>query len=54
MKKIILADEAIDKIKDNDCVGIGGFVGMCHPEGLTRMLGEKYINTGTPRNLTII
>jgi len=54
MGKIISAEEAIGTIRDNDCIGIGGFVGMAHPEALTRTLEERYINTGTPKNLTIV
>ena len=54
IEKIISAAEAIGAIRDNDCIGIGGFVGMAHPEALTRTLEERYINTGTPKNLTIV
>ncbi len=53
MGKIISAEEAIGTIKDHDCLGIGGFVGVGHPEALTRTLEERYMNTGTPKNLTI-
>ncbi len=54
MGKIISAEEAIGKIKDHDCIGIGGFVGIAHPEALTRTLEQRFINTGTPKNLTIV
>ena len=54
MGKIISADKAIEKIKDHDCIGIGGFVGIAHPEALTSTLEERFVNTGTPKNLTIV
>jgi propionate CoA-transferase len=54
MGKIISADKAIEKIKDHDCIDIGGFVGIAHPEALTRTLEERFVNTGTPKNLTIV
>lgn len=54
MGKIISAEEAIGNIKDHDCIGIGGFVGIAHPEALTRTLEERFVNTGTPKNLTIV
>ncbi len=54
MDKLISAKEAIGKIKDGDCIGIGGFVGIVNPETLTKTLGERYLNLGSPKNLTII
>ena len=54
MGKIITVEEAVGKIKDGDCIGIGGFVGMCHPEALTNGLEEKYLNAGNPKKHTKI
>ncbi len=53
MEKIISAAKAISLIKDDDCIGVGGFVGMGHPEELTKTLEDRYMNTNTPKNLTI-
>jgi propionate CoA-transferase len=53
-KPVLTAREAIDLIKDNQCVVTGGFVSSCCPEALTTALEEKFISTGTPRNLTVV
>jgi len=48
MGKIISAKEAVAKIKDGDCICVGGFVGMGHPEALTSALEERFLSTGRP------
>jgi len=52
--KVIDVQEAIGLIKDGDTVAIGGFVGNGHPEDLTSALEEKFVETGSPVNLTIV
>lgn len=54
MAEITKASEAISKIKDGSCLGVGGFVGIGHPEELTKALEERYIKTGTPKDLTLL
>jgi len=52
--KVVDVQEAIGLIKDGDTVAIGGFVGNGHPEDLTSALEEKFVETGSPVNLTIV
>ena len=52
--KVITADEAIALIRDNDVVTTSGFVQSCIPEGLHAALERRFVETGAPRNLTLI
>ncbi|KJR49109.1 Acetyl-CoA:acetoacetyl-CoA transferase, alpha subunit [Desulfosporosinus sp. I2] len=55
MKKAILtADEAMALIKDGSMVAIDGFVSIGHPEELTSALEKRFVETGTPRNLSLV
>lgn len=52
--KIMPVDQAISMIRDGDTVASGGFVGNGHPEELTSALERRFLDTGSPRNLTIV
>jgi propionate CoA-transferase len=52
--KIISVQDALGLIRDGDTVAVGGFVGNAHPEELTSELEKTFLNTGRPRNLTIV
>jgi propionate CoA-transferase len=52
--KIATAGEAISVIGDGDCVCAGGFVGSGTPEELIIALAERYRETRTPNNLTLL
>lgn len=56
MKKPVLSGkEAVKKlIKDGDTLAVGGFVGGAHPEQLTKDIQEVFLETGKPRDLTLI
>jgi propionate CoA-transferase len=55
MKKAVLtADEAIAMIKDGSMVAIDGFVSIGHPEELTTALEKRFMETGSPRNLSLV
>lgn len=49
--KFMTAREAVNLIKDGNMVATGGFVGNCHPEALTKALEERFLETGSPKNL---
>jgi len=53
-EKMVSAAEAIRLIRDGDAVVVGGFVGACFPEELTLSLEERFLETGAPRELTLI
>jgi propionate CoA-transferase len=53
-KKLMTAAEAVKLIEDGVTVGVGGFVGCGHPEALTAALEERFLQTGHPRNLTLV
>ena len=52
--KVISADEAIARIKDNDVIATTGFVQSCIPEMLHAALEKRYVETKAPRDLTLI
>ena len=54
-KKLQLSsDEAVRRIKDEDTLILGGFVGSVVPEALERALEERYLSTGQPRDLNLV
>jgi len=52
--KVIQADEAIALIRDNDVITTTGFVQSCIPEALHAALETRFVDTGEPRDLTLI
>lgn len=50
--KVITAAEAASWVKDGDTVATSGFVGSACAEALTRALEKRFLETGSPKNLT--
>jgi propionate CoA-transferase len=53
-KKIVSADEAIARIREGDVITTTGFVQSCIPEALHAALEKRFVETGVPRDLTLI
>ncbi len=54
MGKIISSIEAVNLIEDGQTVAVSGFVGFGAPEELLIALEERYLKSGTPRNLAVM
>ena len=52
--KIVISEEAVRIIRDGDTIATDGFVGACFAEEIAVALEKFYLETGTPRNLTIV
>ena len=52
--KVISADDAIALIRDNDVVTTTGFVQSCIPEALHAALERRFVETASPKGLTLI
>lgn len=52
MVKIITLEEAAELVKDNQTVSTEGFLRAQFPEQLALALKERYLKTGSPKNLT--
>jgi propionate CoA-transferase len=52
--QFLAADQAIEVIQDGDMVAVGGFVGVGHPEALTKALAARFASTGRPRGIGLV
>jgi propionate CoA-transferase len=52
--KTISVDAAVRLIQENDTVALSGFVGTGCPEELAAAVEKQFLETGTPRNLTLV
>jgi propionate CoA-transferase len=53
MFKIISAREAVEIIKDGDCVAVNSFLALSNPEVLHNALYERFAETGSPKELRL-
>jgi len=56
MKKarILTAEQAARLVRDGDTIATGGFVSCACPEALSRALEKRFLETGHPRDLTLL
>jgi propionate CoA-transferase len=52
--KIVTAAEAVRLIRDGDSVVVEGFMGQCFAEELAVALEQRFLLTGTPRDLGLV
>ena len=52
--KIVSCEEAISIIREGDTIATGGFVGTGFPEHIAVELEKHFLETGSPRNLTLV
>jgi propionate CoA-transferase len=52
--KVVTAADAVARIRDNDVIATTGFVQSCIPEALHAALEHRYVETHSPRDLTLI
>ena len=52
--RIVSAAEAVAEIPSGATVAIGGFVGAGHPEMLSSALERRFMESGSPRDLTLL
>ena len=52
--KVVTAAEAVRLVHDGDSVVVDGFMGQCFAEELTLALEQRFLLTGTPRDLGLV
>ena len=54
MTRFVSAQDAVSCIPDGCTLAVGGFNGFGTPDALLAALRERFLDTGTPRNLTLM
>ena len=54
MVQIMTADEAVNLIRDGDCICVNSFVGIENPVELHEAIQRRYEKTRSPRHLTVV
>jgi propionate CoA-transferase len=52
--KVVSAEAAAAIVRDGDTICTSGFVGVGTPDGLLAALEQRFLETGTPRDLTLL
>ena len=53
MSKVITAREAANLVKDGDTLAVQGIVCTSIPQFLVNTLRDRYLETGSPKNITL-
>jgi propionate CoA-transferase len=53
-QKLVSARSAADLIKDGDTLTTSGFVGIGVPDELLRAIEQRFLETGSPRDLSLV
>ena len=53
-RKVIRAEEAVRKIKNNDTIVVSGFIAQACPDTLLKVLAEQYRDESNPKDLTLL
>ena len=53
-KQILTAEQAAEMVRDEDVLVTSGFVACQMPEHLSKALEKRFLETGSPRNLTLL
>lgn len=53
-RKICTTHEAVASIHSGDTLALGGFVGAAHAEALTAALEQRFLDSGSPTDLTLV
>ena len=54
MSKVVSVKIAVGLVSDNDIVAVNSSSGLCCPDAVLAALGERFDETGSPKNLTTI
>ena len=52
--KIVPVEDAVAVVRHGDTVATSGFVGVGTPDGVISALERRFLDTGTPRDLTLV
>ena len=52
--KIVPVEDAVAIVRPDDTVATSGFVGVGTPDGVMIRSGARFLDTGTPRDLTLV
>ena len=52
--QIITSRQAADLLEDGMMIAASGFGGCCHPEAITAAVEDRFLDTGKPRDLTLL